>query len=68
MTAIGIVGHFALGLSFVESFLLAELLGAASPAVVVPRMARTLKQRQLTKEGIPEMIIPLAISSYLWPS
>lgn len=56
MTAVGIAGHFILGLSFVESFLLGAVLGAVSPAVVVPRMTRMLDEKIGTAHGVPQMI------------
>ena len=56
MTAVGIAGHFLLGLSFVESFLLGAVLGAVSPAVVVPRTTKMLDEGIGTKHGIPQMI------------
>lgn len=57
MTAVGIAGHFILGLSYLESFLLGSVLGAVSPAVVVPRMLRLLDENVGTKKRIPQMII-----------
>lgn len=56
MTAVGIAGHFLLSLSFVESFLLGAVLGAVSPAVVVPRTTKMLDEGIGTKHGIPQMI------------
>ena len=57
MCAIGIAGHFILGLSYTESFLLGSVLGAVSPAVVVPRMSRLLDEKVGTDHGVPQMII-----------
>lgn len=57
MTAVGVAGHFILGLSYVESFLLGAVLGAVSPAVVVPRTARMLDENYGTAHGVPQMII-----------
>lgn len=57
MTAVGIAGHFLLGLSLPESFLLGAVLGAVSPAVVVPRMTRLLDAQVGTAHGVPQMII-----------
>lgn len=57
MATVGIVAHYLLGLTFVESFILGSVLGAVSPAVVVPRMAKMLDEKQGTKEGVPQMVI-----------
>jgi hypothetical protein len=56
MTAIGVAGHFLLGLSLIESFLLGAVLGAVSPAVVVPRTTKMLDENIGTKKGVPQMI------------
>ena len=56
MITIGIVSHFLLGLSFVEGFLLGAVLGAVSPAVVVPRTSRLMDEGIGTDQGIPQMI------------
>lgn len=57
MCVIGVVGHYLLGLSFLESFLLGSVLGAVSPAVVVPRMVKMIENGQGTDKGIPQMIV-----------
>ncbi|MCH3966095.1 MAG: cation:proton antiporter [Bacilli bacterium] len=56
MTAVGIIAHYLFGISFVESFLLGSVLGAVSPAVVVPRMTKMMKEGYGTDQGIPELI------------
>ncbi len=45
------------GLSRVEAALMGAVLGAVSPAVVVPRMVKLMDERYGTKEGIPQMIL-----------
>jgi NhaP-type Na+/H+ and K+/H+ antiporters len=57
MCAVGLLGHYILGLSFLESFLLGAVLGAVSPAVVVPRMVKMMENGEGTKKGIPQMIV-----------
>ncbi len=57
MVTVGIVGHYLLNLSFLESFILGSVLGAVSPAVVVPRMVKMIEEKQGTSKGIPQMII-----------
>lgn len=57
MLAIGIIGHYILELSFLESFILGSVIGAVSPAVVVPRMIDMIEKNKGCKKGIPQMII-----------
>lgn len=45
------------GLTRVEAALMGAVLGAVSPAVVVPRMVKLMDERYGTKEGIPQMIL-----------
>jgi NhaP-type Na+/H+ or K+/H+ antiporter len=46
-----------LGLSLIESALLGAVLGAVSPAVVVPRMITLINEKFGTKKGIPQLIL-----------
>ena len=46
-----------LGLSLLESALLGAVMGAVSPAVVVPRMTRMMDEGWGTRKGIPQMIV-----------
>ena len=46
-----------LGLSLVDSAILGAVIGAVSPAVVVPRMIRLIDERRGTDKGIPQMIL-----------
>lgn len=46
-----------LGLSLVNSALLGAVLGAVSPAVVVPRMITLITEKFGTKKGIPQLIL-----------
>jgi NhaP-type Na+/H+ or K+/H+ antiporter len=57
MLAVGLVGPSLLDLTYLESFLLGSVLGAVSPAVVVPRMVKMIESDHGTKKGIPQMII-----------
>lgn len=45
------------GLTRVEAALMGAVLGAVSPAVVVPRMVKLMDERYGSKEGIPQMIL-----------
>jgi len=57
MVAVGLVGPSLLHISYLESFLLGSVLGAVSPAVVVPRMIKMIENSRGTDKGIPQMII-----------
>ena len=46
-----------LGLSLIEAALLGSVLGAVSPAVVVPRMITLIQNKWGTKKGIPQLIL-----------
>ena len=46
-----------LGLTLIESALLGAVLGAISPAVVVPRMITLINEKFGTKKGIPQLIL-----------
>ena len=46
-----------LGLSLIESALLGAVLGAVSPAVVVPRMITLIHEKRGTNKGIPQLIL-----------
>lgn len=55
--AVGIFGKRILGLTYTESFLLGSVLGAVSPAVVIPRMSKLRDEKYGTEKGIPQLII-----------
>lgn len=57
MVAVGLVGPTLLGITYLESFILGSVLGAVSPAVVVPRMVKMIEDGRGTNKGIPQMII-----------
>lgn len=46
-----------LGLTLIESALLGAVLGAVSPAVVVPRMITLINEKFGTEKGIPQLIL-----------
>lgn len=54
---VGIFGKRILGLSYTESFLLGAVLGAVSPAVVIPRRSKLRDEKYGTAEGIPQLVI-----------
>lgn len=57
MVVIGLIGPTFLQLTYLESFILGSVLGAVSPAVVVPRMIKMIENKQGTNKGIPQMVI-----------
>lgn len=57
MVAVGVFAPMFLPLSYTESFLLGSVLGAVSPAVVIPMMSKLMEERYGTKKGIPQLII-----------
>lgn len=46
-----------LGISRVDAMVMGAVLGAVSPAVVVPRMVNLIEQKYGTQKGIPQMIL-----------
>ncbi len=46
-----------LGLSLLDSAILGSVVGAVSPAVVVPRMIKLIDEKRGTKKGVPQMIL-----------
>ena len=48
---------YLLGVSRIEAALMGAVLGAVSPAVVVPRMLRLMDKKRGTEKGIPQLIM-----------
>lgn len=48
---------YVLGSSLIDAAIMGAVLGAVSPAVVVPRMVQLIDDRYGTKKGIPQMIL-----------
>lgn len=46
-----------LGLNRIEAAVMGAVLGAVSPAVVVPRMVQLMEEKRGTGQGIPQMIL-----------
>ncbi|AWX70060.1 sodium:proton antiporter [Mycoplasmopsis anatis] len=57
IAAITVIGHFLLGISFVESAMLGAVLSAVSPAVVSPRMINLINKNIGTDKQIPQVIL-----------
>lgn len=55
-----VLGPRFLGLSTMESAILGCVLGAVSPAVVVPLMVRFIKEKRGTDKGIPTLVLAAA--------
>lgn len=58
--AITLAGPHLLGLSLLESAVLASVLAAVSPAVIVPAMIRFIEERRGAAKDIPSMIMAAA--------
>ncbi|MFQ5454255.1 MAG: cation:proton antiporter, partial [Candidatus Zixiibacteriota bacterium] len=55
--AVAALGHFLLGLTYMESAILGAVLSAVSPAVVVPLMLQFIEKKRGHKKGIPTLIL-----------
>jgi NhaP-type Na+/H+ or K+/H+ antiporter len=55
--AITVLGPPLLGLTYLQSAILGTVLGAVSPAVVVPLMIRFIERRMGAEKGIPTMVL-----------
>jgi len=55
--AVTLLGPRLLGLSYAESAILAAVLGAVSPAVLVPLMIGFIERRMGARKGIPTMLL-----------
>lgn len=55
-----IFGPLLLGLSIIDSAILGCIIGAVSPAVIVPSMINIIDQKYGTEKGIPQMIMSAA--------
>ncbi len=58
--AITFLGPPLLGITYMEAAILGAILGAVSPAVVVPLMIRFMEQGKGAEKGIPTMILAAA--------
>lgn len=55
--AVTVLGPPLLGLTYLQSAILGTVLGAVSPAVVVPLMIRFIDRRMGAEKGIPTMVL-----------
>ncbi len=57
MVTVGLIAPLFFNITYVESFLLGSVLGAVSPAVVIPMMTRLIDEKRGTKKGIPQLLL-----------
>ncbi|MFW5895007.1 MAG: cation:proton antiporter [Bacillota bacterium] len=57
LVAVFLLAPPILGFTYLEAALLGSILAAVSPAIVVPRMLRMMKENHGVKKGIPQMIL-----------
>lgn len=57
MLAFVLFAPFVLGVDLIEAAIMGAVLGAVSPAVVVPRMVQFIDEGYGTDKGIPQMIL-----------
>src|SRR5690625_389820 len=52
-----VFAHLLLGISLMDAAILGAVLGAVSPAVVVPRMITLINKKFGTEKGIPQLVL-----------
>ncbi len=57
MCSVGVIAPFLLPISYTDSFLLGSVLGAVSPAIVIPMMSKLMDQKRGTEESVPQLIV-----------
>lgn len=57
MIVIGFVAPLFFDITYTESFLLGAVLGAVSPAVVIPMMSKLIDEKWGTAHGVPQLIL-----------
>lgn len=57
---LGTLGHFLFDLDYPSAFLLASMVSAVSPAVIVPSMIGLIEKKMGTNKKIPQMILAAA--------
>lgn len=58
--AVVLIAPFVLHINRIEAAIMGSVLGAVSPAVVVPRMVQLIEERYGTNKSIPQMILAAA--------
>lgn len=57
MVGMTVLAHHLLGVSYLEGAMIGAVVGAVSPAVIVPRMIRLQEEGWGGQKGIPQMIL-----------
>lgn len=57
IVAVGLIAPQIFAISYLDAFILGSVLGAVSPAVVVPRMVKMIDDKHGMLHGVPQMII-----------
>lgn len=57
MTVIGLLAPLFFNITYVESFILGSVLGAVSPAVVIPMMTFLIDKKKGTNKGVPQLVL-----------
>ena len=57
MVVVGVFAPLFFDISYLESFLLGSVIGAVSPAVVIPMMTKLIEKKKGTEKGIPQLIL-----------
>ena len=57
VAAFVLLAPIILGITHMEAAVMGAVLGAVSPAVVVPRMVRLMEEKRGTAQGVPQMIM-----------
>ena len=57
MCVVGAVAPLLFDITYTESFILGAVLGAVSPAVVIPMMTKLMEKKRGTSKGIPQLIL-----------
>lgn len=60
ITVLGLLGHYLFSLDYLHAFLLASMIAAVSPAVIVPSMIHLIERKMGTDKKIPQMILAAA--------
>ncbi|MGD9605677.1 MAG: cation:proton antiporter [Bacilli bacterium] len=55
--AVGLFAPLLFDISYLDAFILGSVLGAVSPAVVVPRMIEMIDKKQGTNNSLPQLVI-----------
>lgn len=57
MLAVGLIAPLMFDISYLDAFIMGAVLGAVSPAVVVPRMIKMIDEGRGTDKSVPQLII-----------